>query len=156
MKSKLLVALFFFLAFSGSPCICRSKRAILSDVDWLPEEPRNQDMPASSRVMEQKQPSFFHLDDGGVSETLEVELDNARSRRMGLSSASKTKRETMMPPEAEAVHKQFDCQESQDDILPMLEELQKQLAPSRVMKETRTKEESLSKIPKKRKLRSHE
>lgn len=71
----MILVLVFCLLKGGS---CRTRRAILDDFDLLPAD-LVQDEPQSEKVMDWM-PSFRHLD-GGFSETLEVELDNAEARR---------------------------------------------------------------------------
>jgi len=77
--------------------LARTKRAILKDFEWLSEDALAKKSPISAKVMESPK-SFFHLGSDGelsdLSETLEIELDNAMDRKLnGDKEGSMSKRE---------------------------------------------------------------
>ena len=128
---KMQVVLFaaLFLIADARP---QSQRTILDDFKWI-----DGDFPESSKVV-QKGPSFFHLDDlnGGLSETLEIELDNAKTRRLGqMSERGKAKRETPFPAIASPV-KQQSCKDDSDDFAPIPMKVVSQKKTSFIPKKT--------------------
>ena len=77
--------------------LARTKRAILKDFEWLSEDALAKKSPISAKVMESPK-SFFHLGSDGelsdLSETLEIELDNAMDRKLnGDKEGAMSKRE---------------------------------------------------------------
>lgn len=116
---------------------CRSKRAILDDFEWLPafEAAMLVDNPPISSKVQRNPQSFFHLDDGDRSETLEVELDNAESRRH--HRKNKAKRETTnfpsLPVASAVIQENSGCQDHEmakdEPALPM-RVVAKKLSPS--------------------------
>lgn len=138
MKNLTVIAAFVIFCFYGvEDANCRAKRAILDDFEWLPafEAAMLVDNPPISSKVQRNPQSFFNLDDGDRSETLEIELDNAENRRH--HRKNKAKRETTsfpsLPVASAVLEERSGCHETEiandEPALPM-RVVAKKLSPS--------------------------